>query len=512
MFLGRFPERLAGLYVLFGTAWIFLSDWLLALALDVPYHFTWGQHVKGSVFIAVTAVLLYGLARRYQARMERTQSELQDEQSFIESVLETAGALVLVTEPDGTVIQCNHACERICGCSRQEILGSKVWEIVEGVDERGQMERVFEELGNRPATRLHVETGWVGADNRRRRIAWTNTALRASDGRLRYGILTGVDVSELRETMNALRDSEALYHGLVESANDAILTADAATGRILVANRQAEELLGRSAGELVGMHQSDLHPPEQDRRYRQIFNDYVGHRVITGPLEVVRPDGTRVPVEISSGTAELSGRRIVHGVFRDISQRMRDEEKLRKLSKVVEYSPGAVMITDAEGRIEYCNPRFHQATGYREDEVLGHTPSFLWADEELDGQETAMWRKLAEGQPWYGEFPIRKENGERTWWFSAVGPVPDDAGNVTHYVTISEDVGQLKFAERAIERLANYDPITGLPNRTLFRDRLEQALLSAEQQRHELAVMILDIDRFKRVNDTLGSEHGDILL
>ena len=512
MFRRRFPQRLTGLYVLFGTAWIFLSDWLLALALEVPYEFTWGQHVKGSVFIAVTAVLLYGLTRRYQGRMQRVQDELREERSFTESVLETAGALVLVTDPDGTVVQCNHACERICGCSRQEILGSKVWEIVEGAGEQGEMERVFEELRQSPASLLHVETGWLAADNRRRRIAWTNTALRADDGSLRYAILTGVDVSQLRETMNALRDSEALYHTLVETANDAILTADAETGRILTANRQAEELLGRSAGALVGMHQSELHPPEENERYREIFNDNIGHRVITGPLQVVRPDGTCVPVEISSGGAELSGRHIVHGVFRDISRRMRDEEKLRKLSKVVEYSPDAVMITDADGHIEYCNPRFFQATGYRQDEVLGHRPEFLWVQEDMEGQDAAMWDKLFHGEPWYGEFSIRKKDGERTWWFSAVGPVPDEAGNPTHFVAISEDVGQLKFAERTIERLANYDPVTGLPNRALFRDRLEQALLSAKQQRHALAVMIFDIDRFKRINDTLGTEHGDTLL
>jgi diguanylate cyclase (GGDEF)-like protein/PAS domain S-box-containing protein len=192
--------------------------------------------------------------------------------------------------------------------------------------------------------------------------------------------------------------------------------------------------------------------------------------------------------------------------------RKRDQARLQQLSRAVEQSATAVLITDRDGHIEYVNPWFTRITGYREQEVLGCTPSILKSSETHPEVHRRLWQTLLSGKKWHGELHNTRKNGELYWCMETITPLRNEAGEITHFVAITDDVSDRKLAEQTIRHLAFHDALTGLPNRRLFRDRLEHALACAHRNRTTVALMLLDLDRFKQVNDTLGHGAGDELL
>ena len=188
------------------------------------------------------------------------------------------------------------------------------------------------------------------------------------------------------------------------------------------------------------------------------------------------------------------------------------QEKLRKLSRAVEQSANAVIITDRDGIIEYVNPWFTKITGYSAAEVLGLTPSILKSGVTRPEIYKDLWETLLSGKEWHGELYNTKKNGDLYWCLEAISPLKNEAGDVTHFVAITEDISERKQTEQTIRHLAFHDALTGLPNRRLFRDRLEQAIAAGQRNKTRFALMLLDLDHFKTINDTLGHDAGDELL
>ncbi|RZI42029.1 EAL domain-containing protein [Herbaspirillum sp. HC18] len=193
-------------------------------------------------------------------------------------------------------------------------------------------------------------------------------------------------------------------------------------------------------------------------------------------------------------------------------QRKNTEDNLRKLSRAVEQSANAVVITDREGTIEYVNPWFTKITGYKPEEVIGMTPRVLKSGETHPETYRRLWETILSGKEWTGELHNTKKNGELYWCLEVISPLKDENGKITHFVAVTEDISERKQTEQTIRHLAFHDPLTGLPNRRLFSDRLHQAAAVRHRKDHSFALMLLDLDRFKTVNDTLGHDIGDALL
>jgi diguanylate cyclase (GGDEF)-like protein/PAS domain S-box-containing protein len=185
---------------------------------------------------------------------------------------------------------------------------------------------------------------------------------------------------------------------------------------------------------------------------------------------------------------------------------------LIKLSSAVEQSPASILITDRQAKIEYVNTTFEVTTGYMADEVLGKTPKFLKSGFTNEKIYKKLWPALARGEIWYGEFINRRKDGSLYTDETVISPIRDQQGEITHYLAVQQDVTEKKQTQEKIHRPAYFDDLTGLPNRTHLSQRLDELLTETNRNRQTNALILLNIDRFTKINDARGHVAGDIVL
>jgi diguanylate cyclase (GGDEF)-like protein/PAS domain S-box-containing protein len=188
------------------------------------------------------------------------------------------------------------------------------------------------------------------------------------------------------------------------------------------------------------------------------------------------------------------------------------ESRLRIMVRAVEQSPVSIIVTDSRGHIEYVNPKFCQVTGYTLEEVLGQTPRILKGGFLTRDFYHELWNTILHGDEWHGVFHNRTKSGELVWELASISPIRDEHGRVTHFVSVQEDITEMKRLQDQMDNLAHHDQLTGLPNRTLFYDRLKHTHALARRRGRGFSLFYLDLDGFKAINDNYGHEQGDNLL
>jgi diguanylate cyclase (GGDEF)-like protein/PAS domain S-box-containing protein len=231
-------------------------------------------------------------------------------------------------------------------------------------------------------------------------------------------------------------------------------------------------------------------------------------------FDCLRADGRKIPIELrlilvwdEHGTFEG-----ILGVGRDISQQRRAEKDLRMAATVFEHSTSAILITDPAGYIVQANDAFSRVSGYDVSEVLDQLPTMLTVDDQQEAHLRYIIKQLHQRSSWEGEVWLKRRSGEHYPAWVGITAVLDDEGDLASYVCFFSDISERKASEQRIHRLAYYDALTHLPNRTLFQDRLHTALQQAERQQAWVVLMFLDLDRFKPINDSLGHAAGDRML
>ena len=335
---------------------------------------------------------------------------------------------------------------------------------------------------------------------------------------LERGVRDSAQRRARQATERALQASEERFRVIAATIHEVIWMADVELKQIFYVSPAYEAIWQRSCASLHENPRSivdSLHPEDRQR----VIDDIRAAQAAGGSFEheyrIVRPDGSmRWVVDRGFPVVDSPPDRATRyvGVAEDVTERHSSEERLRQAAAVFESTREGVMITDLDARLVAVNKAFTDISGLAEAEVLGQDPRIQRSGRHGPEFYQTLWASLLDTGQWQGEIWNRRKNGEVYPAWMTISTVRDEHDRPTHYVGVFSDISQLKRSEAQLAHLAHYDPLTDLPNRLLVQSRLEHALDRAQRQDQRAAVLFIDLDRFKTVNDSFGHVVGDQLL
>ncbi|MEA5098692.1 MAG: EAL domain-containing protein [Burkholderiaceae bacterium] len=480
---------------------------------------TFNAKLAAVVFV-LAVVFFLGASRIVHAQMEEETARfgLAEKEARLHSLVQTIPDMVWLKSEQGTYLACNHAAEQFFGAPEKTILGKTDYDFFpsELADSFRASDRITL-ISGIPTT--YEE--WISfpKDGRRALLETTKEVVRTADNQL-VGVLgLSRDITERRQIENDLRDSHALLANLTAHVPGMLFQL-----RQYPDGSYTLPFISDGVSRFLGL------TPQQVRNDANLL------------IQVIHPDDlpmTRASVDESvrtmqawqhefrvnlpthglrwlHGNAALEkledGSTLWHGYIADITERKQAEEGLMLAQMVYQRSSESVMITDIDNKIVAVNPAFERMTGYSAAEALGQNPRILSSGQHDASFYREMWSTLNSTGHWEGEFWNRRKDGKIYAAWRTIDIIRGEDGKVRYYVALTSDITVRKESEKLIWQQANFDVLTGLSNRSMFHEQLQSAIRKAHRSNQTMALILLDLDHFKDVNDTLGHDMGDTLL
>lgn len=343
----------------------------------------------------------------------------------------------------------------------------------------------------------------------------TLLGMRTEAGLILYASLQ--DITETKRLHHSLLQSEIRFKELFKAMPNGVVlfTADESGKDFTIhnLNRGAEKILKRSRRELRGAHLKmllpDLRKKEGDQLRKVLHTIWQKGGVKRHP--VIQYKGHNIELWLDMTIYRLPSNELV-AILEDNTDQEQNRIHLELFANVYHQSKQAILISDKNNQIISVNKAFTELTGYQEDEVIGHNPRILASGKVEPATYQAMWQSLHEEGFWQGELWDKTKDGHIYPKWISINTLKKQNGEIGYFIASFSDISQQKDTERRIHHLAYHDPLTGLLNRFSFEERLEQALSSARRYERELAILFIDLDNFKDINDSLGHQLGDELL
>lgn len=467
----------------------------------------------------------YGITalRARNARRDAEQSR-QDSERLFRAIVSQANAGINLTDLGSRFTMVNDKYCEIVGYTRAELLGMDLRDILV-TDRVEDVVRLREELLSGQREGYTVESMVRAKDGREIWVRAVTSLLRREDGGPLYFLSMVEDISERKRTEAALRESEQRFRAVVNQANTGIAMSAPGTMRFTFVNDHYCRMLGYSREELLGMSVADIVAEDSVSRVMNRNADLIKDDSDGGALRMrhcnVRKDGSRIWVDVSVALIRDENGEPVQsiGVIEDVTERQRMETALRasqeQFHQLADNIPQVFWIADAAPeRMVYISPAFAALTGRDWRELGGTLREIIAAVLHPDDLGKAHFMNGTQPPEGGDEHELRivRADGEVRWIRSRSFPILDAEGRVYRYAGIAEDITERRNREARIISLENYDELTGLSTRSLYQDHLTRAIAQAERTESAAAVCLVDIDRFKNINDTLGYAGGDALL
>jgi diguanylate cyclase (GGDEF)-like protein/PAS domain S-box-containing protein len=433
----------------------------------------------------------------------------EEELQLASLVYQNTSEAMLITDRNNNIVSANPAFEKLSGYSLNEVRGKTPSTFRSGRHDKAFYRSMWDSLNSRGCWRGEISDRRKDGHVYIKQLA-INT-IKDRDGAVSKYIALFSDITERKLNESRIAESEKKFRLLFESANDSLMLLDF-EGRIQDINRIGHERLGFSKEEMVGRKVSEFNAPDfipvAPLRFKQIQQ----HGQSFFESAHLCKNGTVMPVEINARLIELGGQKRIFSVIRDVTERKKLEEELKLSALVLQNSSEGMLVTDENNLIIAVNPAFTDITGYTFAEVKGKNPRIFRSGRHDKPFYQAIWQAIITTGHWQGEIWDRRKNGEEHAKFLTINTIKNSDGKIHRYVALFSDITEKKKAEEMIWRQANFDSLTNLPNRQMFHDRLEQEVKKSRRSGLPIALLLVDLDRFKEVNDTLGHDKGDLLL
>ena len=439
---------------------------------------------------------------------------VEEERRRLSAALMQSDEPVALTDDGTRYIYANPAFCKLFGYELKELLGNSISLLMPPEDISG--------MTFRQTIATSLELGAFQGEVRRRAkdgtiipILLKVSPFRDELGGLMGHIATMTDLTEIKRMEYALRESEKHFRDMIEHAP---LGTVAATldGHFIDVNKAFCDIVGYPKEALKNLSFGAITHPDDINVSLENIQKLRDGRINSYRIEkrYFHRDGHVVWAQVDTSPQRgLSGEpQCLICQIEDIAKSKAAEENLRITASVFDNTQEAILITDANNAIVDVNPAFTHITGYSREEVLGRNPKLLSSGRQDKAFYTAMWQSLKKKKAWRGEIWNRRKSGEVYAELLSISAIYDDDGGVKRYVGVFSDISYLKEHEAELSRVANYDALTGVPNRRLLADRLRQAIVRAQRSGKMLAICYIDLDGFKQVNDLYGHEAGDQLL